>query len=121
MRNEVLSRAAELGRECGAAAAAWCEFSEWRAEDLDLLLNDVDPMIMDRFNGPNLSGEWADDPTPGSLADDIGVRRDSRIMDEACTTWEDNAADVFWCAVMHAAEREYVGRELNDPRCVDDR
>lgn len=85
------------GVEIGAAAATWVELDEVTAESL---LTDVDPEVMDRIGfGPTLSGEWADDPTPGSLAASVGVRADSRVLDALCDAWELGASTAFLAAV----------------------
>ncbi len=73
--DEFLAAAYERGRDAALAAASWVtdgnESDESRRRKL-AMLEDGDPAI-DQFlpNTPNLSGEWADDPTPLSLARDI--------------------------------------------------
>lgn len=110
----VLNEARKLGAEIGAAAATWQDdFSGWSDDDLETLCEDVDPVILDRFTLPNLSGEWADDPTPGTLADYIGIRRDSRIIDDACSAWEEGCSDAFWAHLDERATVERYGRYVD--------
>lgn len=112
--DRVLRDARQLGAEIGAAAATWADdFSGWSDDDLATFCEDDDPEIMDRFTVPNLSGEWADDPTPNTLADDIGIRRDSRLMDDACSAWEDGCSDAFWAQLNERATAERYSRYVD--------
>jgi hypothetical protein len=91
--NERVKRAAELGREAGLAAASWAFDGNTTDETYRRL--------------PNLSGEFADDPTPQTLADELKVGDLYRVgaidMDEECTAWETAASDAFWQEVERVA------------------
>lgn len=88
-----------LGHDAGLAAASWVEMSE---DDARSVLDDVNPAVLDQWRGPNLSGEFADDPTPTSLARDIMGEdyvelRDGSGMgeDEIADAWEEAASGAF--------------------------
>jgi hypothetical protein len=100
---EILRQARIDGREVGQARASWA----WDGNTADDFfprvlagITDGDPEVLDAFNVPNLSGEWAGDPTPSTLADDYGIdeRRDpdGSLLDEVCQAWEEAAANAFW-------------------------
>lgn len=67
-RLEWMAEARYLGADAALAAASWLSMG---TEDAQSILDDVDPEVMDRYPEPNLSGEWADDPTPASLAREV--------------------------------------------------
>jgi len=67
-----VSEARYLGHDAGLTAASWL-WLEMTEADARSILTDVDPEVADRYPGPNLSGEFADDPTPRSLATECGV------------------------------------------------
>lgn len=100
---EILRKARHNGRNAGHAAASWCfDGNTTEATYRHFLkgLDDGDPAVLDAFNPPNLSGEWADSPTPRTLADDYNLDEDNDPdgwrLDEACTAWEDAASTAFW-------------------------
>lgn len=105
---DIMAQARKDGRAAGHAAASWCydgnTDAAWYERTLKGL-EDGDPMVLDSFNVPNLSGEYADAPTPQSLAEDYGLDEqrdpDGYILDEACTEWENAASEAFW----HEIER----------------
>ena len=107
-RDEVLARATELGADAGRAAASWVfdgNTSDATYREVLRGLEDIDPMILDQFNVPNLSGEYADDPTPASLAEDLDLdpEADEDLLEEACQVWEDLASAAFWEEVERVA------------------
>jgi hypothetical protein len=64
------NEAREMGRQAGIAAASWIvdgNTSPDHIQRMVKMLDDGDPEFYDWINPPNLSGEWADDPTPQSL------------------------------------------------------
>lgn len=93
------SLARELGREHGTNAAAW-----WRQDAIggrttgDVMtyarqvledLDDGNPSLLDSLPSPDLSGKWADGPTPQSLAEHAGIDpRDGIYADELCNVYE---------------------------------
>ena len=95
--------ARDAGREAGQNAAAWWEQDaiggragrDWRDVAKRTLegIQDGDPAVLDSLPWPNLSGEWADDPTPATLAEDLGVDPCGDEIDDLCSTWEDASAD----------------------------
>ena len=108
------AEAAQLGREAGENAAAWWEQDAiggrvtrpGQAEETARLtlrgLEDGDPAVCDAIPYPNLSGEWAGDPTPASLYEELGVDAEDDTDDgELCQVWEGAASQ----AVVHAIER----------------
>jgi hypothetical protein len=108
--DERVNRAAELGREAGLAAASWAFDGNTTDETYRRVLEGLDegdPAVYDLFRLPNLSGEFADDPTPQTLADELEVgdlyRAGAIDMDEECTAWEVAASDAFWQEVERVA------------------
>lgn len=69
---------------------------------------DGDPEIMDSFNIPNLSGEWAGDPTPQTLAEEWGLEDDDDI-DEACNVWEEAVSEGYFDTLIPALRAEADG------------
>ena len=106
---EALRAAKKAGREAGEAAASWYFDGNTTPETYARVLKgieDGDPEILDSFPYPNLSGEWAGDPTPRSLADDCGLEdEDERaewLISDLCSAWE----DAFSTAVHDSIEKE---------------
>jgi hypothetical protein len=97
---EVIRKAKSLGADAGYSAATWCEIDERNAQRILTGFNDGDPEILDHFKLPDLSGEWADSPTPRSLAADIGIEDEDERLDDACTAWEDAVSESFWNEVQ---------------------
>jgi hypothetical protein len=75
-----------LGVAAAEAAASWAadgNTSDEHRRTVLAMLNDGDPMANDYLPArPNLSGEWADDPTPRSIAADVGYATPDRDADE---------------------------------------
>lgn len=97
---EAIRQATKDGRDAGVGAASWAYDGntplEWYRKMLKGI-EDGDPMILDSVREPNLSGEYAGDPTPRSLAEDYGIgegREDA--LDAVCEAWEIAARDCFW-------------------------
>jgi hypothetical protein len=107
-----LAHARYLGADAAMAAATWLEVSE---ADAQSILDDVDPEVMDRYDGPNLSGEWADDPTPQSIAREVGANDGDiafygiDLLDDVATAWESGRDDV-WGDALQAHALRVVGR-----------
>lgn len=97
--NNFIAQARCRGAEAAMAAASWLEMSE---SDARSILEDVDPAALDGYEPPNLSGEWADDPTPQSLYDDI-VGRDLvptyEALDALASAWEEGR-DSVWVGAL---------------------
>lgn len=100
---EILRKARRDGRAAGLAAASWVFDGNTKDETYKRFLQgmrDGDPEVMDAVNTPNLSGEYADDPTPQSLAEDYDLDESNDPegwrLDEACSAWEEAASQAFW-------------------------
>lgn len=103
--SSLLAEASKLGREAGTNAAAWWEqdaiggraTSPEDREHAALTLQgieDGDPMVMDSLPYPNLSGEWAGDPTPRTLMAELGCE-DVTPEEESdlCDAWSEAASE----------------------------
>jgi hypothetical protein len=106
-----IKRAETLGTKHGRNAAEWAAQdafggrhtgdSEAAAREFLRMAEDGDPVLHDRYQAPNLSGEWADNMTIGRLMDhcfatedDLAECADSE--DEICLAYEDAASNGFW-------------------------
>ena len=96
---DLKSAARHMGRDAGISAASWAEIDETNAAAILKGFEDGDPVVYDAFRFPNLSGEMADDPTPQTLADDLGIAEDDRradwLIDEICGAWEEASSLAF--------------------------
>lgn len=101
---EVIREAKSLGFDAGNAAATWCEIDERNAQRILTGWNDGGPEILDHFQLPDLSGEWADSPTPRSLAEDIGIEEDDERLDDACSAWEEAVSEAFWNEIQRVCK-----------------
>jgi hypothetical protein len=102
----IKAEAAKLGTEAGEAAASWVfDGNSTQAAYLKILTGIIegDPLVLDSLAEPNLSGEWGDETTPGTLADELGLAEDDLAVDDACEAWEQAARDAFWAGVELAA------------------
>lgn len=109
--NEEHSQAYNLGYDAGMAAASWVFDGNTTDETYQRVLtgiNDGDPAVMDMFNVPSLSGEFAGETTPRSLADELGID-DEFDVDTACEDWEYGVSDGFWSAVASMARHHLEG------------
>lgn len=98
-----LAQARYLGADAALAAASWVTMDE---ADARSILEDVDPEVMDRYPEPNLSGEWADDPTPTSLAREVGYDGDDQDHEQAIAdAWEAGRDEVWSDALQGVALR----------------
>lgn len=96
--------AEQAGREHGEAAASWYFDGDTPRETYERVLwgiEDGDPEVMDTFPASPLSGEWAGDPTPASVLEDLDVAEDDPAADEYLTAYEDG----FYAAVHDEIER----------------
>ena len=92
---EIISAAKKLGTEAGVNAASWVELNAGEAVIIVRIFAGVDPAVYNALRYPNLSGEYADDLTPQSLAEDIGIEYDDDRLDDACSAWEDASSTAF--------------------------
>ena len=87
------------GKSVGEAMASWVFDGNTDQDTYARMLKGIqegDPDILDNLRTPNLSGEWADEPTPASLAYDLGIDPDDDRLDHLCQMWEDAAHLAFW-------------------------
>ncbi len=110
---EIMRRARRDGRTAGENAASWVFDGNTARETYERVLRGIengDPEILDAFRTPSLSGEYADDPTPRTLAEayDIDERcdPDGTLLDEACTEWEGAASQAFWFTLERECRRQ---------------
>jgi hypothetical protein len=120
--------AEELGTKAGQNAAQWAIQDLWggratreereTAESVLKQLDEGDPRIYDSFTLPDLSGEWAGDPTPHTLFEDCTgyeyfpeIDDNQEIMDELCTTWEQAVSDAFFSTLEESA-RNFLSEEV---------
>lgn len=94
-----------LGAAAGLAAASWVADGNTSPEHIARMIawmDDGDPMAFDYLPAmPNLSGEWADGPTPQSVYDevygldttDVGV--DDWALEPIADAWEAGVASTF--------------------------
>jgi hypothetical protein len=110
-----LRKARYLGADAAAAAASALTMSE---ADARALINDnIPPEVLDRYPEPNLSGEWADDPTPASIvaeATGFGIEALSddhrlEVMDAVAAAWESGVEQV-WSLALCARALRVLGR-----------
>jgi hypothetical protein len=94
----------ELGVTAAKNAASWAYDGNMSQRDIELRikgLDEGDPAVWDLLpNEPNLSGEWADAPTPLSVARAIlGTDIDDQELYDAepelADAWERGVADTF--------------------------
>lgn len=106
-----INRACDLGRDAGKAAASWIFDGNTSPEtyrQVLIMIEDGDPLLYSQILEPRwLGGIWAGDPTPTSLARELGLDDllDLHLLDEACTEYETAASDAFWHEVEAFARR----------------
>jgi len=79
--------AEEYGRENGRAAASWYDVSEENAARILAGIENGDSAILDTFPGPDLSGQWADEPN--------GRQVYESICDAANVEYDDDETDTL--------------------------
>ena len=104
------AQAHKMGMEAGLAAASWVTDGNDNRDDFaDILemLDNGDPQVDEYLpQRPDLSGEWADSPTPRSLFEDItGLDAHAEsswnydgyqaVLEVICEAWEDGVSEVF--------------------------
>jgi hypothetical protein len=108
--NQAIAKAEKLGKAHGINAAQWAIQDSWGGrvsspqdrEAAKAFLDGAeagDPAILDSYNPPNLSGEWADSMTPAKLIEEV---TEGKIMlteeeaDAVCQAYEIEAANGYW-------------------------
>jgi hypothetical protein len=108
---KAIKEAEILGKSHGENAAQWVAQDSWGGrvassrqseENARAFLKGIeegDPMIMDSYVSPNLSGEWADSMTPRSLIEEVTegeIMLTEEEADAVCQAYETEAANGFW-------------------------
>jgi hypothetical protein len=112
-RGDVLTAARKMGADAGTAAGSWAvdgNTSVDHARRVLAMLDSGDPEGWDYLPAmPTLSGEADVDPTPRSLADDLGIdaQEDGDLLSDACDAWEE-AADAAFIAECERLLRAHV-------------
>jgi hypothetical protein len=97
----LLDAAAELGRQHGQSKASWAIDGNTTTETMQRImrgLEEGDPAILDMCPAP-LSGEWADEPTPATVLDTIGIGEEgdtAEDADVALAAYEDAFTTAYW-------------------------
>lgn len=101
--DELVALASELGADAGRAAASWATDGNTTPATYRRILQgieDGDPEVLDAYRVPDLSGEYAGDPTPRTLADELGIDPASDdwadLEADLCDAWIDGASVGFW-------------------------
>jgi hypothetical protein len=108
--DKAVAEAEKLGKAHGINAAEWAIQDSWGGrvsspqdyQAAKAFLDGAeagDPAIMDRFNPPNLSGEWADSMTPAKLIEEVTEGEISLEPEEEsaiCQAYETEAANGYW-------------------------
>lgn len=108
LHERLLAHARYLGADAALAAASWLILSETQARSI---LDDIDPEVVDAIGEPNLSGEWADDPTPGNLYYEVTGETDpgdGDLVAELCDAWEEGR-DLVWADALQAVALRTLG------------
>lgn len=95
------------GHQRGQDAASWFFDGNTSRETYAEILKgiqDGDPAVLDRLPSADLSGEWADSPTPQTLYDVLSMNEaeTERFGDEVCSAFE----QAYGSAVQDVLERE---------------
>lgn len=108
---KAIKEAESLGKSHGENAAQWIAQDSWGGrvassrqseENARAFLKGIeegDPMIMDSYASPNLSGEWADSMTPRSLIEEVTkgeIPLEPEDESSICDAYEQAASDGFW-------------------------
>jgi hypothetical protein len=103
----MLEKARALGRAYGKAKASWAiepeRLSKVQMQAILDGIEDVDPLIMNQFKEPDLSGEYSDSPTPERLVNELEFDEDSGQagdIEAICEAWKEAARDTFWSEIQ---------------------
>jgi len=106
-REKALEVAAEeYGRENGKSAASWYDVDEKNAARILAGIEDGDPEVYDTFPGPDLSGQWADEPNGRQVYENICDEAEVRYEEDD----ETDVLDVYEQAFNTAVEDEIARR-----------
>jgi hypothetical protein len=108
----LLSEAEKAGVEHGRAAASWYFDGNTSRETYEAVLRgleDGDPAVLDTFPSSPLSGEWADDPTPASVLEALGVEENDDAADDYLGAYESGFSDAVMFEIEGAARYQVEG------------
>lgn len=113
MEERYRAQAKYQGADAALVTASWVIMSE---ADARSFLNDVDDEVMDRYREPNLYGEFADDPTPNTLALEIVGHAElaayeddgGEIESALASAWEEGR-DLVWADALQAVALRTLG------------
>jgi len=107
---EILAAARRDGKAAGKAKASWAFDGNTKTETYKRFLagyEDCDPQVLDSYCPPDLSGQWADDPTERSLAEDYDIdeRRDpdGSLISEVGDVWLEAAHRAYYDELVRVA------------------
>jgi len=87
----------------GKAAASWAFDGNTSRETYEAArkgIDDGDPMVMDGFRVPDLSGKFSDDYDDRALACDLDIPEDEHdTLDEAATEYLAVVNDAYWAEI----------------------
>jgi hypothetical protein len=89
---QIEHEARQAGAEHGKAAASWYFDGNTSDETYAAVVRGIeegDPAVLDTFPSGPLSGEWADDPTPRSVLEELDVDAEDESQDEYLQAYED--------------------------------
>lgn len=108
--DRLMASSRQAGRDYGAGKASWIGDPRWTEEDWRRLLTgieDCDPEVMDMYNEPNTSGEFADEMNGMKLQvligwDDNGTDPHHIVWDDIETAFVVSAQYEFWASIYRA-------------------
>lgn len=102
---EVIELSKQHGSEKGKAAGSWVIDGNTEQAAAQRILDGYeasDPEIMDMCPAP-LSGEFAGEPIPSMVLDELGIGFDHESADEVLDAFEDAFSNAFWQEVIRSA------------------
>lgn len=118
-RDAIEAEAYRLGAEAGRAAASWYFDTNTTRDQYGAVLTALaegDPAIYDTFPQCPLSGEWADDPTPGDVLRALGVDEFDYENDDLLSLYEDGFGVAVADAIEAEARERYAALEPDNER-----
>jgi hypothetical protein len=112
---KIIEQARKDGAEAGKAAATWyfdtgrCSTEDYRKALKGI--EDIDPEMMDTLPSSPLSGEYADGPTPHTLARQYGIdeETESEDLNNVCDAYQEAYEQAAQDEVERAARYQLAG------------